>query len=421
MMNSTPLPEADVLPLIISQLIAYGYSAIAQTVADATGTSCDMLPSSKLSELLGLGKERHQEDSDTDMPEKQTGGNDIVTNDSTRSHTGFDPEAIHSQPKTPVAYTQLYYTQHKGPCRTAIFSKDGRFAATGSFDASLKLLDVNKMKKRTGGASDKPVIRTLYDHTAPVNDIDFHPNGLVLASCADDQSIKLFDLSKSNVKRAFRYLQDTQPVHSIQFHPSGDFLLAGTQDPQIRIYDVNTLQCYTNRQHTERHQAAISQIRYAPETGRMFASSSVDGTVKIWDGVSGQCIKSLEKVHGGLAVSSVRITKNEKYILTAGMDSSLRLWDISSGKLMMEYKGHEQRSQMLQPDFSYNEDFVMIGDEATTDVVVYDTQTGVLVKRITGQNNLVRCVATSPIDEGVLSCSDDYRARYYGSTNDITI
>ena len=109
--------------------------------------------------------------------------------------------------KTPPNYVQLYYTQHKGPCRTAAFSADGRFAATGSHDSSLKVLDVQKMKKRTGEAGDKPVIRTLYDHTAPVNDLSFHPNGLVLASCAEDQSVKLFDLSKSGVKRSFRYLQ----------------------------------------------------------------------------------------------------------------------------------------------------------------------------------------------------------------------
>lgn len=88
-----------------------------------------------------------------------------------------------------------------------MFSPDGRFAATGSHDSSLKLLDVSKIKNRSGDTGDKPVIRALYDHLEPVNDLSFHPNGLVLASCSNDQSIKLFDLSKSGVKRAFRYLQ----------------------------------------------------------------------------------------------------------------------------------------------------------------------------------------------------------------------
>ena len=344
--------------------------------------------------------------------------------DVTLNNTGFDSESMQNarkklfvifrnkrldlilfnvEPKTAPEWNQSYFTQHKGPCRTAIFSSDGRFAATGSHDTSLKLLDVNRMKNRSNDVGDKPVIRTLYDHTEQVNDLSFHPNGLVLASCSKDQNIKLFDLSKTGVKRAFRYLQDVHPVNSICFHPSGDFLLAGTKDSAVRIYDVKTLQCYTNSSTADMHRGGISQIRYA-NSGKFFTSSSLDGTVRIWDSVSSQCIRTLDNAHGGAAVSSVRITNNEKYLMTAGLDSTVRLWEISSGKILMEYKGHDQRTQMLQPSFTHNEDFILIGDEATTDVVCYDTQTGVLAKRIGGHNNLVRCVAASPVDNGFLSC-----------------
>lgn len=98
----------------------------------------------------------------------------------------------------------------------------------------------------------------------------------------------------------------------------------------------------------------------------------------------------------------------------------MRLWDVSNGKTVVEYRGHNQHSQMLQPTVSYNDDYVMIGDEGSTDVFVWDTQTGSLLTRIAGQNNLVRCVAASTTDNGVLTCSDDYRARYYmtGSAED---
>ncbi|KAI8989419.1 WD40-repeat-containing domain protein [Pilobolus umbonatus] len=405
-MNNNEISEDEVLSLIISQLVAYGYSAIAQSVADATGASCDMLPSSKLSELLLIARERNEEEDSEDEYSNKGFDHDSPNTDIDMDVkiTGFDADSMqNAQPKSAPDYNQLYFTQHKGPCRTAIFSSDGRFAATGSHDSSLKLLDVNKMKNRTGDAGDKPVIRTLYDHAEPVNDLSFHPNGLVLASCADDQSIKLFDLSKTGVKRAFRYLQDVQPVNSICFHPSGDFLLAGTKDPAVRIYDVKTLQCYTNSSSADIHRGSITQIRYS-QTGKIFATSSLDGSFRIWDSTSSQCIKKFENAHGGAAVSSVRLTNNEKFILTAGLDSTLRLWEISSGKVLMEYKGHEQRTQMLQPDFTYNEDYVMIGDESSTDVLCYDTQTGIFLKRISGHNNLVRCVAASPIDNGVLTC-----------------
>ncbi|KAI7903971.1 WD40-repeat-containing domain protein [Cokeromyces recurvatus] len=400
------ISEDEVLSLIISQLIAYGYSAVAQSVADATGASSDMMPSTRLSELIRIAKEKGEEeesednysvkDFDHELPQEEM---DVST-----TATGFDMEYMqNAQPKTPPDYNQLYFTQHKGPCRTAIFSSDGRFAATGSHDSSLKLLDVSKMKNRSGDVGDKPVIRTLYDHTEQVNDLSFHPNGLVLASCSNDQSIKLFDLSKAGVKRAFRYLQDAQPVNSICFHPSGDFLLAGTKDASIRIYDVKTLQCYTNASSAEMHHGSISQIRYS-NSGKIFATSSLDGTVRIWDSVSSQCIKTFDSAHGGTAVSSVRFTNNEKYVLTAGLDSTIRLWEITSGNILMEYKGHDQHSQLLQPTFSYNEDFVLIGDESSTDAICYDTYTGVLLKRITGHNNIVRCIAASPTDNGFLTC-----------------
>ncbi|KAI8059070.1 WD40-repeat-containing domain protein [Gilbertella persicaria] len=406
-MNTNKVTEDEVLSLIISQLVAYGYSAVAQSVADATGASTDMLPSSKLSEMIQFAKYKHDEDDSEDDYSGKTFDHDSPRQDmdiSMPSSSGFDIESLqNAQPKTAPDYNQLYYTQHKGPCRTAIFSSDGRFAATGSHDSSLKLLDVNKMKNRSGDAGDKPVIRTLYDHTEQVNDLSFHPNGLVLASCSNDQSIKLFDLSKSGVKRAFRYLQDAQPVNSICFHPSGDFLLAGTKDAAVRIYDVKTLQCYTNSSSADVHRGSVSQIRYS-NTGKIFATSSFDGTVRIWDSTSSQCIRTLEGAHGGTAVSSVRFTANEKYLLTAGLDSTIRLWEVTSGNVLMEYKGHEQRTQMLQPSFTYTEGFIVIGDEASTDVVVYDTQTGTLAKRVPGHNNLVRCVAASPVDNGILTC-----------------
>lgn len=35
-----------------------------------------------------------------------------------------------------------------------------------------------------GASEEKKVIKTLYDHTEAVNEVTFHPNGAVVASCA---------------------------------------------------------------------------------------------------------------------------------------------------------------------------------------------------------------------------------------------
>lgn len=49
-----------------------------------------------------------------------------------------------------------------------------------------------------------PVIRTLYDHTDEVTCLEFHPKEQILTSGSKDNSIKLFDISKASVKKAYR-------------------------------------------------------------------------------------------------------------------------------------------------------------------------------------------------------------------------
>lgn len=49
-----------------------------------------------------------------------------------------------------------------------------------------------------------PVIRTLYDHLEEVTCLEFHPNKPILASGSRDCNFKLFDYSKSSVKKAFK-------------------------------------------------------------------------------------------------------------------------------------------------------------------------------------------------------------------------
>jgi hypothetical protein len=62
-------------------------------------------------------------------------------------------------------FNTSFITTHKGPCRVATFSPDGKWAATGSEDTSVKLLDVAKMNQKADSSEERPVTRTLYDHT----------------------------------------------------------------------------------------------------------------------------------------------------------------------------------------------------------------------------------------------------------------
>ena len=50
----------------------------------------------------------------------------------------------------PAIYETAYVTSHKGACRSGAFSADGTLVATGSVDASIKVLDVDRMLAKSG-------------------------------------------------------------------------------------------------------------------------------------------------------------------------------------------------------------------------------------------------------------------------------
>ena len=141
----------------------------------------------------------------------------------------FETDVPASAPE-PALYETAYVTSHKAQCRSGAFSADGTLCATGSADASIKVLDVDRMlaksnldaaNKPSAEQSGHPVIRTLYDHLEEVTTLEFHPKDAILASGSKDCCIKLFDYSKASAKKAIRTIQDTVPINSISFHPTG--------------------------------------------------------------------------------------------------------------------------------------------------------------------------------------------------------
>ncbi|CAG8527183.1 5786_t:CDS:10, partial [Scutellospora calospora] len=411
-MDPPTLPPEEVIPLIVSQLCEYGYTQLAQIVAEQTDSPVDLTPSPKLSELLYIAKEQDEGDEmrPCEMPEEDPDSGDSSQGDDGVYHSKYlthvDPET-RNVPKPIPNYSTWYMTTHRAASTCAIFSGDGKYAATGSADASLKVLDTSKMNSRSD--EDRPVIRTLYDHLAGVNDLSFHPNGLVLASCSDDQSIKLFDLSKPGVKRSFRYLQDTHVVRSIAFHPSGDYILAGTDHESIRAYDVKNFQCFTaSTSPGDLHRGGITKVRFSTN-GSQFVTSSLDGSIKIWDTVTGRCVTTIENAHDGAPVSSARFSKTGKFILSGGRDSVARLWEAISGRCILQYEGATHKNNTLETTFSYNEDYVLSSDEVNPTVVCWDSRTGLLLKRWGGHASTIRCIAASPTEPGFISCSDDFR------------
>lgn len=428
--QSFGIKERDQLyRLIVSQLFYDGYQNLAIQLANTIKVHLACPPSDRLLKVFCMGTRVEEENTDTD--------NALNAGETFLSGRGIDLEfQTEVKNKSPEAfeYETCYVTAHKGPCRTAAFHPNGQLIATGSEDSSIKILDVERMLMKSSMPFDMlqqetpqqqmenhPVIRTLYDHTAEITTVDFHPTHHILASGSKDFSVKFFDYSKPSVKKAHQSIQEASEIRCVSFHPTGDYILVGTQHPTLRLYDVRTAECFVSSHPRDQHTGPVTSVSYN-NSGSLFVTSSKDGTLKVWSGTSNRCINTFSGAHDGYEVCSAVISDNSKYILSSGKDSLVKLWELSTSRCLIAYTGagvtgkQEHRSNAI---FNHTEDYVLFPDEKTTSLCCWDSRNADRQKLLSlGHNGLVRCIAHSPNSAAFLSCSEDYRARFWYKKNE---
>ncbi len=97
------------------------------------------------------------------------------------------------------------------------------------------------------------------------------------------------------------------------------------------------------------HTGPIGRIAWSPN-GRLLASPSVDGTVRLWDVERGACVNTLEGNRLGLLCTAFHPFRH--LVVGGGNDGTVLLWDTDSGRHVRTLAGHARRVNAIafQPD-----------------------------------------------------------------------
>ncbi len=164
---------------------------------------------------------------------------------------------------------------HTKAVKSVVFSPDTKYLASGSWDKTVKIWDVETGKD----------IYTLTGHKQQVSAVTFSPDGLYVASASFDKTVCIWKLEQvlSN-KSQIHHNPDsilsghTWAVLTVAFSPNGEILATGSDDNTIKLWEVKTGQEIAT---LSGHSWSVTGLIF-DLTGEFLISSSKDKTIKIW-------------------------------------------------------------------------------------------------------------------------------------------
>jgi F-box/WD-40 domain protein MET30 len=348
------------------------------------------------------------------------------------------PASLRTQPWKKV-FSERYKVEanwRRGRCTKTVFKGhtdgimclqfDDSILATGSYDSTIKIWDI-----KTGEE-----IRSLVEHTSGVRALQFDDTKLISGSM--DKTLKIWNYRTGKCISTLR--GHTEGVVCLHFDST--LLVSGSVDTTIKVWNFSDRSCFALKGHTD----WVNAVRIDSDS-RMIFSASDDQTVKMWDLDSRTCVRTFEGHVGhvqqviplslpdympaaaaptadaGSSSSSnpwsyrdpaeEEIAKKAEsrkpppgMLITAALDSTVKFWDVASGKCFKTLFGHVEGVWALAVDT-----LRVVSGAQDSMVKVWDVNTGRCMRTVTGHAGPVTCVGLS--DSIMVTGGEDCVARMY--------
>lgn len=181
-----------------------------------------------------------------------------------------------------------------------------------------------------------------------------------------------------------------QPITSVAFHSVFSIVASSSEDGSIKIWDWELGELErTLKGHTK----AVLDLDFGGSgSDILLASCSSDLTIKLWDPQNEY--SNIRTLTGhDHTISSVRFTPSGTHLLSASRDKCVRIWEVKTGYSIRTIRGHSDWVKTVQPslDSAY---ILSAGIDQSARISVFASGEGKL--NFIGHDHVIECSAFAP-------------------------
>ncbi|XP_034699417.1 angio-associated migratory cell protein-like [Vitis riparia] len=186
-------------------------------------------------------------------------------------------------------------------------TSDSTLALTGSKDSSVHLVNITTGK----------VVSSLTSHTDSIECIGlhFHPSRVQNALCFHlALAVGLFPTSKHSTSLCSSFLSRLAVI-------SSPWAATGSMDNKLIVWDLQ----HSSPRCTCDNEDGVTSLSWLGAS-KYIAAGCVDGKVRIWDSLSGDCVRILSG-HSD-AIQSLAVSADRNFLFSVSLDGTARVFEI---------------------------------------------------------------------------------------------
>src|SRR6266852_6760134 len=185
----------------------------------------------------------------------------------------FGTRAIDTTVARPLGTTFYVYGGHSEFVNAVAWSPDGRYLASGSWDNTVQVWDVNT----------RTHYRTYTGHKDIVSALSWSPDSRYIASGSWDHTVQVWNV---NTRALFFHYSYNETVYAVAWSPDGHYIAAGGSDRWIDVLNAKKGNLFLTYYG---HDSVVNTLAWSPDS-RYIASGDRDHIVQVWNAKTGRLL-----------------------------------------------------------------------------------------------------------------------------------